>query len=179
MVNSTYRTVMIIFLVACNMHIYGCSTEKPVLSQVVQVETLTNHVVDIKSYKLPKGYFRGVFWASKSPQFQIWIVYRYKSGVRKELYYDLPAPPEFIDNLTVVTENWVIKESILPENRMTYLVKRKDGSRAFRLYMPLREQSYHFAISENDNGDEIMLFMDLSEYVFDNGIFGYVVIREK
>jgi len=181
MINDAHRTVMIIFLVAGIVCSYGCSIkEEPVLSQMVQVEVLTNHVVDVKSYELPKGYFRGVFWSSlnKKKDFEIWIVSRNKSRV-KELFYDIPAPFGFIDKATNVTDDWIIEESVLSNNRMTYLLKRKNKSKAIRLYMPLKEQHYSFSISENNYGDEIVLFMSLSEYIEDNGIFGYVLIHKS
>ena len=177
MANNASGTVVIVFFVVCGVCLSGCSMKEPVLSQIVQVEVLTNHVVDIKSYELPKGSFRGALLFQKSPQsFEIRIVSGNKFIGIKELFYHIPAPPEFIDNNIDVTKDWIIEESILPKNRMTYLLKRKDGNKAFQLYMPLREQHYSFSVLKNDHGDEIVLFMDLSEYVVGKGIFGYVII---
>ena len=181
MVNDACRTVVIFSFVVCSVCSYGCSIKEPVLSQVVQVEALTNHTVDIKSYKLPKGHFRGVLWSSlrnNRETFEIWIISGNKFIGRKELFYYIQSPPEFTGKATDTTDEWAIEESILPKNRMTYLVRRKDGSKSIRLNMPLKKQHYSFAISENDNGDEIVLFMDISEYVVDNGIFGYVLIHK-
>ena len=187
MANHVSGTVLIVFFVVCGVCLHGCSMKEPVLSQIVQVDVLTDHVVDIKSYELPKGSFRGALWFPKSPQsFEIRIVSGNKFIGRKESFYHIPAPApsEFstknidgIDGWIVdVTDDWIIEESILPENRMTYLLKRKDGSKAFQLYMPLRKQHYSFSVLKNDHGDEIVLFMDLSEYVVGKGIFGYVII---
>ena len=179
MINYVCKTIMIIFITVGVMCTYSCSLKEPVFSQIVQAEALTNHVVDIRSYKLPKGYFRGVFWSSESPQFEIWIILGNKFIGKKTLYYNLLVPPEFIDNLANVTDDWIIEESVLPKNRMTYLIKRKDENKVIRLNMPFRKQHFSFAISKNDNGDEIVLFMDISEYVIGKGIFGYVIIKNK
>jgi len=179
MVNNVRRMTLIIFLIVGGMCLYGCLRKEPVLSEVVQVEALTNHVVDIKSYKLPKGYFRGVFWPSASPQFEMWIVSGNKFIGYKELSYYIQAPYDFIDETTVVTDDWIIEESILPKNKMSYLVKKMDGNKAIRLSMPFKKQHFSFAISENEHGDEIVLFMSITEYVVDNGIFGYVVIKSN
>ena len=181
MVNGACRTVVIFSFVVCSVCSYGCSIKEPVLSQVVQVEVLTDHVVDIKSYKLPKGHFRGVSWASlinNRETFEIWIISGNMFTGREELFYYIQSPPEFVDEATDTTDAWAINESVLPKNKMTYLVKRKDGSKSIRLTMPLRKQHYSFAISENGRGDEIVLFMDVSEYVVGNGIFGYVLIHK-
>jgi len=178
MINDSYRTVMIIFLVAGIVCSYGCSIkEEPVLSQMVQAEALTNHVVEVKSYELPKGNFRGVFWPlNERRTFEIWII----SG-RRDVYYYIQAPHEFIDKTTDVTDKWIIEESVLPENKMTYLLK-KNESKSIRLYMPLKKHHYSFSILENNYGDEIVLFMSLSDYVEDrenNGIFGYVLMHKN
>ena len=180
MLDDACRTSMIIFLVASTICSYGCSIKEPVLSQIVQVEVLTDHIIDVRSYELPKGSFRGVLWPSKNRKtFNIRIVSGNKFIGYNELFYNIQAPLEFSDKTINVTDDWIIEESVLPENRMIYLVRRKDEGKVFRLYMPPRKQHYSFSVLKNDNGDEIVLFMDLSEYVYDNGIFGYVVIRER
>ena len=48
--------------------------------------------------------------------------------------------------------------------------------------MPLKKHHYSFSILENNYGDEIVLFMSLSDYVEDrenNGIFGYVLMHKN
>jgi len=180
MVKDVKKPVIIIFLVAVGMCSYACSLKEPVLSQIVQVELLTNNIIDSRSYKLPKGSFRGVLWPSINRKYyNIRIVSGNKIIGYKELFYNIQAPPEFIDKVADVTDDWTIEESVLPKNKMSYLVKRKDGSKALQLYVPLRKQHYSFSILKNDNGDEIVLFMDLSEYVVSNGIFGYVLLYNK
>jgi len=183
MTNYACKTIMIIFLIVSAIYSYGCSIKEPVLSPLVQVEILTDHVVDIRSYKLPKGYFRGTLWPSKIrkifPQaFEIWIISGNKIWGYKELFFYIQSPIEY-DKATDVTDDWIIEESVLPKNRMTYLVKRKDESKVIRLNMPFREQHYSFSILESDIGDEIVLFMDISEYVVGNGIFGYAIIKNN
>jgi len=170
---------MIIFLIIGTIHSYGCSIKEPALFQVVQTEVLTGHIVDIRSYKLPKGFFRGASLTKSSPQaFKIWIISGNKFWGYKELFYYIQAPIEY-DKTTDVTDDWIIEGSVSHKNRMTYLVKRKDESKVIHLNMPLRKQNYSFSVLENDNGDEIVLFMDISEYVIGNGIFGYAIIKNK
>ena len=177
--NHICKTIIAIFLIVGVMCSYSCSLKEPLFSQIVQGEALTDHVVDIISYTLPKGYFRGVFWSSESPHFEIWIISWNKIIGKKTLYYTLLVPPEFIDNIANVTDEWIIEESVLSKNKMTYLIKNNDESKVIRLNMPFREQHFKFTISKNDNGDEIVLFMDISEYVIGNGIFGYAIIKNK
>lgn len=180
MINDAFRAFMVAFIITCIVCSYGCSIKEPVLAQIVQIEALTNNIVDVWSYKLPKGSFRGVLWPSKHREtFNIRIVSGNKFIGYKELFYNIQAPLEFVGKTSDVTDNWIIEENILPKNRMSYLVKRNDESKALRLYMPSRKQHYSFSILENDYGDEIVLFMDISEYVVGNGIFGYVLINNK
>ena len=179
MTNYACRTLVMLYLGVGILFSYGCSIKEPVLSPFVQVEVLAGQVSDIRSYKLPKGNFRGVLWSSlrdSAKTFEIWIVSGNEFIGRKELYYYIQVPTDFVDKTTNVTDDWIIEESILPKNRMSYLVKRKDGNKALLLTMPLRKQHYSFSILKNDYGDEIILFMDLSDYVVDNGTFGYVII---
>lgn len=164
----TITTLIIPFLTGCE------KIKKPVVSQVVSAKALSKNVIGIKSYEVPKGIFRGTLWPSETRRnFQIWII-----DGKKDYYFDIPAPKEFGKNVKEVTKKWIFEVKNNLDNKITYLASRKDGSKSIQIELPLKKRKYNFSVLNNSSGEEILIFMDISENIIDTGLFGYIVIKK-
>jgi hypothetical protein len=159
--------LIVIFCLACG------DENKPVPSQDAHAQALSNHIVSISSYEIPRGIFRGVLWPdSKENNFIIWIIDK-----QKELYFQIPAPSEFIDYQDR-TADWDIKLIDSQKNKITYVANKKSKMKSIQLELPRKKRAYVFYVLKNATGDEMLVFMDTSETVIDKkGLFGYVIIK--
>lgn len=161
--------LIVILLTACG------EWEKPVLSKNTNVQVISNNSVSIMSYEIPKGIFRGILWPdSENKNFVIWIV-----NSNRESFFNISAPREFIDN-NDITDAWTIRKSTTSKNnRIIYLADRKDGSKSLQIDLPIKKREYSFSVLSNALGDELLIFMDISEKIVDKGLFGYVIIKKN
>lgn len=161
---------IILILAACS------KLSAPVPSQIVRAKAISNHAVTIRSYEIPDGIFRGVLWPSKTEKnFQVWII---KSD--KEIFFNIPAPPEFTDDNKEITEEWKIKMTDASNNKqITYIAEKNDGTKSLQIDLPFKKRKYTFSVLSNALGNEMLLFMDISENVVDKGLFGYVILEDK
>ena len=166
----------IISFVAILMVLISCDKIRtPIPLHTVKVNALSDHRVDTKSYEIPKAIFRGVLWPTIDRQdFTIWIIDR-----GKEFFLHVPPPPGFATYNKEVTENWQISQSNLSEDKVLYSVQRKDSTKAVKIELPICKREYSFAVLNNDDGEEMVVFMNISEDVVDKGLFGYVKIKEN
>lgn len=153
----------------------GCiKFKEPLPTQIAQAKVVSNHVIETKSYEIPKAIFRGVLWPSETTrEFRIWII-----SNNKELFYNIPAPSGFAGDNKDVTADWMVKVNEMSSDRIIYLAERKDGSKSLKLEIPVKKRPYSFSVLKNASGTELLLFMDISEETVDRGLFGYVVIKE-
>jgi hypothetical protein len=148
---------------------------KPIPSQRAHAKALSNHDISVVSYEMPEYIFRGAVWPSNTnPNFQIWIIVG-----RKELYYDIAPPPEFGMYEKDVTEDWNFEATETHDERITFVASRKDESRSVQVELPKKSKEYGFSALRNSSGEELLVFMNPSETIFDEGLFGYVYIRDE
>jgi hypothetical protein len=166
------RLIHLVVLIA----LVGCAKlDKPAPSQVAQAQALSNHSVLAASYEIPEGVFRGVLWPSSEKQgFTIWII---QAG--KETYFEIRAPSGFARYEKETTADWNINIVETTDSTKKYGVRRKDGSKSIQLELPLKKRDYSFSVLNNSSGDEILIFMDISETTVDQGLFGFVTITDK
>jgi len=159
--------LLILLLVGCN------NMKSPISSDAAQVKAIGNHSVSFKSYEIPEGVFRGALWpSSNNVNFQIWLVDK-----DKEKFYDIPAPVGFDRYEKETIENWNFELLKTTEAKQIYVAKRNDDSKTIQLVLPLKKRPYNFKVLKNAQGNELIVFMDISETIRDKGLFGYVVIK--
>ena len=106
--------------------------------------------------------------------FQIWLI-----DGDKEIFYDIPAPTGFNQYEKETTEDWNFKLLNATEAKQIYVASKEDSSKSIRLELPLKKRPYSFNVLKNLQGDELIVFMDISETVRDKGLFGYAVIKNE
>jgi hypothetical protein len=169
MMYSKIATFFFIILTGCGNH------EQPSLSVHAKAQALSNHSIQIVSYEIPKGIFRGALWPSEGKNFfEIWII---DDG--KEKIFDLEAPPEFMNYKKAALSEWEFQLIEISDSSKKYLVRRNDGSKSLHLELPIKKRDYSFTVLNNSSGNEILIFMDISERIVDSGLFGYVTIEDK
>ena len=168
MLNSLKLLVIMILFLSCR------KIKEPVLTHIPIANSIS-HNIQIQSYEIPKGIFRGVLWPSKEKKvFQIWLIVNHK-----EQFFDILPPEDFIDYEKQVTEDWTIKEKEKTNDKIVYLANKKDSSKSIELELPTKKRKYSFYILRNISGQELLIFMDISETIIDKGLFGFVLIRDK
>ncbi len=146
--------------------------DKPTPNKAVYAKALSNHIVKVRSYEIPMSIFRGVLWPSGNRKnFQIWII-----DGQKELFFEIPVPVNFVNYHKEVTKNWRFTVRDDFETRVC-LAEKKDGSRSIQMELPVKKRSYKISVLDNSLGEEMVIFMDISETVVDKGLFGFVVIK--
>ncbi len=164
--------VVFLALIACN------KAGDIVLSDDVKISALSDHILFTQSYEIPESVFRGALWPNKDRRsFKIWVIAK-----GKEIFFEILPPSEFINYRKEVTENWEIKETRFSGSKgstIVYLAERKDGKRKFEVELPVKKRKYSFSVLENFVGEEMLIFMDISEDVVDKGLFGYVTIKSR
>ena len=147
------------------------SAEKPAPNDAINL--ISDNVLKSKSYDIPVGIFRGVLWPDPDvKKFKIWLTRKHE-----ELIFKLPAPPEISNWKRQVTEQWQIKKT-----GGSGLIERytaiKTGSKISVIFdLPMNKRAYTFYVLANELGQESILFMDLSEDISDQGLFGYIVLK--
>lgn len=156
--------------------IIGCNNMKaPISSEVARAWSQTNHNVSIKSYEIPEGVFRGALWPSPNKgNFQIWLI---DGG--KEIFYDITAPSGFNEYEKETTEDWNFKLLDSTADKQTFVASKKDNSKSVKIELPLKKRKYSLNALKNMQGDELIIFMDISETVRDKGLFGYAIIKSS
>lgn len=167
---SYIRCLLIILL------IIGCNNMKsPISSDVAQVKALGNYNVIFQSYEIPDGVFRGALWPSlDNVNFQIWLI-----DGDKENFYDIPAPSGFTKYEKETTEDWNFELLESTNAKQIYVANKKDNSKTIKIELPLKKRKYSFNVLKNLQGDELIIFMDISETVRDKGLFGYAMIKNN
>lgn len=165
----TIVTISFVILTSCGNH------EQPSHSQLASATVLSNHSIEVISYEIPNGIFRGALWPQKDKKFfVVWII---DDG--KEKYFELKSPPEFVNYEREVTANWDFKIIEKSGSSKKYLARKKNGRKSLHLELPVKKRGYSFSVLNNSSGDEILIFMDISEIIVDTGLFGYVTITDK
>jgi hypothetical protein len=169
MIIRAIAVISFILLTSCGNH------EQPLPSQLASATVLSNHFIEVISYEIPNGIFRGALWPQKDKEFfVIWII---DDG--KEKYFKLKSPPEFVNYEREATDNWDIKIIEKSDSSKKYLARKKGGRKSLHLELPIKKRDYSFSVLNNSSGDEILIFMDISEIIVDTGLFGYVTITDK
>jgi hypothetical protein len=169
MITRAVATISFILLTCCGNH------EQPLPSQLASATVLSNHSIEVVSHEIPKGIFRGALWPQKDKRFfRIWII-----ADNQEKFFELKSPPEFVDYEREVTGNWEFKIIDNSDSSKKYLAHKKDGSKSLHVELPIKKRDYSFSVLKNSSGNEILIFMDISEKIVDTGLFGYVVISDK
>ena len=148
---------------------------QPAPSQLASATALSNHSIEVVSYEIPKGVFRGALWPQKDKKFfEIWII---DDG--REKFFELKSPPEFVNYEREVTDNWQFKIIEKSDSYIKYLANKKDRSKSLHVELPNKKRDYSFVVLNNSSDGEILIFMDISEKIVDTGMFGYVIITDK
>lgn len=165
----TIATFFFIILTGCGIHEYPASSEH------AKAQALSNHSIQIVSYDIPEGIFRGALWPSEGKNFfEIWII---DDG--EEKFFNLEAPPEFMNYKKTALSEWEFKLIEISDSSKKYLVRKNDGSKSLHLELPIKKRDYSFTVLNDSSGNEILIFMDISERIVDSGLFGYVTIKDK
>jgi hypothetical protein len=59
------------------------------------------------------------------------------------------------------------------------VASKKDNSKTVQIELPLKKRKYSLNALKNLQGDELIVFMDISETVRDKGLFGYAIIKSN
>ena len=161
----------ILFLLAILLFMSCESVKKPAPNDAINI--ISDNALKSKSYDIPVGIFRGVLWPDPNgKEFTIWLIRNHK-----ELFFKLSAPPEISNWKRQVTEQWQIKKTG-SSSLMERYTATKTGSTASVIFdLPKKKRAYWFYVLANEIGQESILFMDLSEDISDQGIFGYIVLK--
>ena len=62
------------------------------------------------------------------------------------------------------------------EGKALYTIENKRDNKSIRLELPVKKREYSFAVLRNSAGKEMLVFMDISEGVVDEGLFGYAML---
>jgi hypothetical protein len=169
MIIRAIAAISFILLTSCGNH------EQPAPSQLASATVLSNHSIEVVSYEIPKGILRGALWPQKDKKFfEIWTI-----DDNQEKFFELKAPPEFVNYEREVTDRWQFDIIEKSDFYKKYLAHKKDGSKSLHVELPNKKRDYSFAVLKNSGGDEILIFMDISEKIVDAGLFGYVTITDK
>jgi hypothetical protein len=165
------KTILILILI-----LFGCEkANAPISVNIESAKALTNHIIAISSYRIPNGIFRGVLWPSKeNPNFKVWLI---EKG--KEVYFDIGTPSEFTTYERGSSEEWKITLTESSNAFKTYSAHKIDGSKSLQFVLPKKRREYSFSVLMNSEGNEILIFMDISEDIVDKGLFGFIEITKK
>jgi len=118
---------------------------QPAPSQLASATALSNHSIEVVSYEIPKGIFRGAQWPQKDKKFfEIWII---DDG--REKFFELKSPPEFVNYEREVTDSWQFKIIEKSDSYIKYLVNKKDRSKSLHVELPNKKRDYSFAVLNN------------------------------
>ncbi len=170
---NIYRGILYTFIIPFSIALTACSNNtEPVLLNESDVKILSDPNVIPVVYEIPKSIFRGVLWpGDENENFKIWSIIW-----EEEKYHNIPAPKEFID-YKVVTEQWNIRIVKKVGDVRVYRIEKNDKSKSMELELPIGKREYSFSVFENDSKNELLIFMDISEFIKDKGLFGYVMIQ--
>lgn len=147
--------------------------KSPISSNTARVKAMGNQNVSFMAYEIPEGVFRGALWPSpNNVNFQLWII-----NGDKEKFYNVPAPSGFSQYEKETTEDWDFKLLKATEAKKVFVAQKEDSNKAIQIELPLKKRQYSFRVLKNSQGDELVIFMDISESIRDEGLFGYAVIR--
>lgn len=168
------KFALVATIICALMTFASCSeVDKPLPSQRAHAQALSGRIVTVKSYEIPKGIFRGVLWPeSKEKNFIIWII-----RDQKEIYFQVSAPSNFSDFSEDVTSAWDVQEITIQDNYVKYSVVKKNKTKSMNLDLPLNKRKYLFSVLKNITGEEMVVFMDISETISDRGFFGFVIVE--
>jgi len=164
--------VHIFLFISSLLLISGCA-KMPVISNEVSAEVLTQHAAVIRAYEIPEGKFRGAVQpVNKRGYFHIWNIEN-----NREIFYDIPSPRGFPGTETekIVTDEWNIRLQDIGY-RITYQATRKDGAVSLQFKLPPKKRQYTIYVLRNNKYQELIVFGDLSEFIVDKGIFGYIMV---
>ncbi len=155
----------------------ACGLYKPIPDESGRVKALSDGIISVKSYRIPVGVFRGVLWPGRDdPNFGIWIVTRGHG----EPNFQIPTPEEFASITEAINPksdpDWNVQEIKGSEGKVLYTIESKRNNKSVRLELPVKKREYSFAILRNSAGKEMLVFMDISQYVVDEGLFGYAIL---
>ena len=169
MIIRAIAAINFILLTSCGNH------EQPLPSQLVSATVLSNHSIEVVSFEIPKGILRGALWPQEDKRFfEIWTI-----DDSQEKFFELKAPPEFVNYEREVTDRWKFDLIERSDTHKKYLAHQKNGSKSLHVELPIKKRDYSFSVLKNSSGDEILIFMDISEKIVDTGLFGFVVISDK
>ena len=138
----------------------------PVIYNEVSAEALTQHAVMIRAYEIPEGKFRGAIQPlDKRGYFEIWNIEN-----KREVFYEIPSPRVFPGTEKIVTDEWNIRLQNIGR-RLMYQATRKDGVVSLKFKLPPKKRQYTIYVLRNNKHQELIVFVDLSEFIIDKGIF--------
>jgi hypothetical protein len=143
----------------------------PVISNEVSAEALTQHAAVIRAYEIPEGKLRGAVQPlDKCGYFYIWNIEN-----NREVFYEIPSPRGFPGTEKIVTDEWNIRLQDIG-HKVTYQATRKDGAVSLRFKLPPKKRQYTIYVLRNNKYQELIVFGDLSEFIVDKGVFGYIMV---
>lgn len=161
------------FLVITMLAIGCINMKKPIPSEVGKVRVQSKQKVDVQSYEIPEGIFRGALWPTPgNSNFQIWMI---KGS--KDVFFNIATPQGFKSYESETTKDWSFKLEDKTVSKQIFIVSRKDRSKSVTIELPYKKRGYSFDVLENKQGAELIIFMDISETIIDKGLFGYAVIQ--
>lgn len=128
----------------------------------------------ICAYKVPPGEFRGALWPTKNSQyFQVWL----KEG-NKDKYMKVAIPKNFM-KYKDATQDWSLSSEILSNGNISYSFLKKDSNDFVQVTLPSEIDYLSLSVLRNSIGEDLLIFMNMSEEEIENGIFGFIVGKSE
>ena len=148
----------------------GCSERKPHIVPDIFVEDSSGVQLETVAYMIPNGKFRGVTWPKDQENvFQIWVV------DNEEYFFNLPSPIE--GPLETKRGKWTATRVRSSAKNTVWLATDDSGSREYFIELPKGPVDFQFHSFDSVEGREILVFMNISEAVRQEGIFGIATLK--
>jgi hypothetical protein len=163
----------IVCSILCFWGITGCTNLKyPTPTNVVKV--LSNHKIQLAAYRIPTGTFRTVLWPSEDA-----VYFDITVGGEKERIFQIPVSENLIYDKETNGQWEGFTIIRIKGNRVTYRADNENKHISLEIELPIKKRHYDLCSYQTTSGREVVLFMDLSEFVIDEGLFGYILIDEN
>lgn len=179
------KKLYILLLLFCTaILISGCSGKQAAAfdDPKIQITSDNFEVSFLKTYRLPEGLFRGVFWPDgKRHTFESWLID--KKG--NDFYVNIPVADDVLSfDEKRATENWGITTSVDADKQIvSYVLEHKLEATKIGVQLPFEKAKHYWLdVFENTSGEQMVMFMNLTDYGIhqnDKGIFGYVILKPR
>jgi hypothetical protein len=182
---SLVHMIGLVALCAISLPSAGCGSRSATTlkDSRLSVTAQSDHDLDLKVYRLPKGAFRG--WEcefARDHAFRIWLIDPWSDD---DVYVNIPVADGLLAfDREVTYANW--KFDTLDDaaaETTTCTVSNESQNVSVHLQLPYENgRRYAITILKSSSEDYMMVFGNGSDYAkhdSDRGIFGYVVVRPK